>query len=427
VKTDASSTVLVELKESSGTTLLADQLGYFQQGRATLSDLAVASAGGSTIPLKVSTPGIEGITPVYVKVKLDAECPPGYSQTKTTQGNDACAACKELTYEHGGQCHACKAGMACSKKGLSFKNVRLEPGFWRTGQESEDVRVCRFSEASCPGHTINNVSYCASGYVGPLCSECDVGYFMSWAGNVLCKACGQSANHTPLIILGVIVGVCIGVIVGVRHLKSAKAHLLPQRETITRESTTSDGPQPKDKLPSQGDATAFNDEPIAQKDEPPKSAGKHKTDKDKLSLAEILYTKGQTNAMSLFSMFQILSQFTAILGSTRDSGGGGVIPEPAATLARGLGVANFDVLSYMPVGCQSMGLGNFYTQLFIKTLGPLVVVAFLWVPALGLRVTGRSYFRAKSIASDFSLMWLELLLPNVSTAVFQTLICGAFS
>ena len=208
VKTDASSTVLVELEGPSGTTLLVDQLGYFQEGRATFSDLTATSTRGSSVPLTVSTPGIEGIASVNVKVNLDAECPPGYYfGTNAAQGNDACAACKERTYEHGGQCHTCKAGMACSEEGLSFEDVLLLAGYWRTDDASADVRKCRFDEASCPGNTINNGSYCGTEYFGPLCSECADNYFLSWTGDGKCHKCDANKSHLPTI--GLVPGVSV--------------------------------------------------------------------------------------------------------------------------------------------------------------------------------------------------------------------------
>ena len=184
------------------------------------------------------------------------------------------------------------------------------------------------------------------------------------------------------------------------------------------------------------------------------------------SMAALLLAKGKTKGTILLQLAQVLSQFSAILGSTGNTGGSdGAFPEPAFTFASGLGVANFDFLSFVPIGCQSVDLSNFYMQLKIKvrtltsvcsfcvdsritplwclrvcfvvnhllshpvlreTLAPLLLVGLLWIYPLFLRLSGKFHLRAQSITADFSLMGLELLLPSTSTAIFQTLVCSTF-
>lgn len=199
--------MLVELEGRSGTTIVVDQLGYFQQGRATLSDLSIGSTRGSTIPLQVSTPGLEWIDPVRLEVTLDSECMPGYFESRTAQGNKVCVACEKYTYELSGQCYQCKTGMLCGKAGLSLGVVRLKAGYWRTDDASVDIRQCRFDEVSCPGMV--NGSYCGAEYEGPLCSKCADDHFMSWAGDGACHKCAAGQTHLPTVGLACVVTGCL--------------------------------------------------------------------------------------------------------------------------------------------------------------------------------------------------------------------------
>ena len=390
------------------------------------------------------------------------------------------------------KCVTCPRGTTCSA-GMTLEALPLNSGYWRCGafsychrvvqqafdnartasspdSTSQTVLKCRYGANSCPGSKSSSSRrqlasgnstggcdetagdkdpYCACGFRGPLCSECADGFFSSWAGRGGCKACGQSTNYMPVIVLGVVVAVCIGLVVAMCQLKNCKAWFLsqgtqasasdgdvqqevalPTQDGGEARSIAREGVQQDDVMPNQDGTASDNRQVAPAQDGRVKSKQKRSSNGRLLgsapsSVAETLLTKGQTKGMILFLMFQILSQFTAILGGTGESSGDGAFPEPAATFASGLGVANFDLLSYLPVGCEGLDLSSFYAQLKIKTLGPFVVVALLWIPALWLRLIGRFHLRAQAIASDFSLTVLELLLPSVSTTVFQTLICGA--
>ena len=94
------------------------------------------------------------------------------------------------------------------------------------GGSALKVRECSFSaRTSCPGvvyskNTTNkNVTYpcpdgrpqdqyCACGYMGPLCSQCDSDYFSVWTGSGGCKLCKKGESHVPTVILGIFVFIC---------------------------------------------------------------------------------------------------------------------------------------------------------------------------------------------------------------------------
>ena len=86
------------------------------------------------------------------------------------------------------------------------------------GPASVDVRECGFTALySCPGMPNCTLAcsmgtkvnqYCACGYRGPLCSECDANYFAVWTGSGGCKKCDQGESHVPTALLGVFVVLC---------------------------------------------------------------------------------------------------------------------------------------------------------------------------------------------------------------------------
>ena len=139
-------------------------------------------------------------------------------------------------------CNICPRGTTCPI-GTTLESMQVNPGYWRAGKPnrrthssvrrdsitipplfansglfSVDVRECGFTALdSCPGTTngtdtcpegAKNSQYCACGYRGPLCSECDADYFAEWTGSGGCKECNQGESHTPTMLLGSFVVVC---------------------------------------------------------------------------------------------------------------------------------------------------------------------------------------------------------------------------
>jgi hypothetical protein len=111
--------------------------------------------------------------------------------------------CPDTYYYHDRNCAPCPEHVECSAGSL-ISDWRLDEGFWRSGDASEDIRKCRFGPLSCPGNIPNERDpYCAPGFVGAVCSECDSRnvderFYMAWtSGN--CESCNDGMGHAPTI------------------------------------------------------------------------------------------------------------------------------------------------------------------------------------------------------------------------------------
>jgi len=62
---------------------------------------------------------------------------------------------------------------------------------------------------------------------------------------------------------------------------------------------------------------------------------------------------------------------------------------------------------------------DFYDKLLFKTLGPLAIVALLWVWPLIQFVRRKPHVKGCGTAAKLSLNWLELVLVSVSTTIMQ--------
>ena len=63
----------------------------------------------------------------------------------------------------------------------------------------------------------------------------------------------------------------------------------------------------------------------------------------------------------------------------------------------------------------------FYQKLVVKAVGPVLVLALLWLKPL---VDGKP--ASSQLASKLSLLWLELIYTSVSTTIFETFACDEF-
>ena len=100
-------------------------------------------------------------------------------------------------------------------------------------------------------------------------------------------------------------------------------------------------------------------------------------------------------------------------------------PSSAATFAAGLGVSNFDLASFAPVGCL-FPAATFYDALLFKTLVPLIVIVLLWIPSIKQRITGTRSTTSEQFAARWSIALLEFVVSSVSTIVVQTYLCDTF-
>ena len=76
----------------------------------------------------------------------------------------------------------------------------------------------------------------------------------------------------------------------------------------------------------------------------------------------------------------------------------------------------------MPPACAYPDV-DYYNTLLIKTIGPLVVLALLWVWPLVKFVRGTPYVYAVQRAAKLSLFWFQLIYISVSTTIMQCFKC----
>ncbi|GMH92837.1 hypothetical protein TL16_g12465 [Triparma laevis f. inornata] len=100
--------------------------------------------------------------------------------------------------------------------------LKIEPGYWRTGGTSIDVRECPVAEACVGG---NGTDYCREGHDGPYCNLCADGFAKD--PFLLCQSCNTTATSVVLSILFdlVLVGLLFGVGVLLKRNKAVYKRL----------------------------------------------------------------------------------------------------------------------------------------------------------------------------------------------------------
>ena len=95
----------------------------------------------------------------------------------------------------GGPCVEC-----ISLDGIKYckgKEIELMKGYWRRYETSSEVLAC-IEEEGCAGGTSVGDRSCASGYEGPLCAVCQIGYYSSHGQ---CKECSPVTVFKGLTLL----------------------------------------------------------------------------------------------------------------------------------------------------------------------------------------------------------------------------------
>ena len=137
-------------------------------------------------------------------------------------------------YDRDGSCVSCPPHVECSA-GSSISNWQLDPGFWRTDAQSDEVRECRFGRRSCPGANSSQAAgrdaYCGPAFVGPLCSQCAADHFLSWTGEGDCHKCASGKSHWPTIGLVSSVVILGAVFAGAIHKCRSRKIDAPLTET----------------------------------------------------------------------------------------------------------------------------------------------------------------------------------------------------
>ena len=384
VASDSTSTILAEPTDLASTTKLVNPLASIAEGGVRLTGLTIEASLDVTVPIKLSVPALgDVVAPIDVSVTLTAQCPAGTVASKTAQGNIVCQACAEEKYEKAGLCLSCPKQVYC-EEGSTVSDWKVAAGNWRTDDESEDVRECRFGITSCPGHGKNQSSansgatglnpYCSANHVGHLCSACAADFFLDWTGDGECYQCATGKSHAPTI--GLLGGVFVFVF-------ACLACVYKKRRKKARSTIASSTPM-----------------------------------NSLFSKAEQVYSLAEFKAFTLFLTAQVVSEFATVSNGT----GHEVYPEPARTFVRALGVTNLDIFGFVPLGCI-VRRTNFCHKALFKAVAPPIVIALLWCYPLLMTLRGIPSL-ANNSAKRLSLLLLEVTLPNIATTLVQLL--GSF-
>jgi len=101
-------------------------------------------------------------------------------------------------------------GVNGSEVGMTLETLRVLPGFWRSGDSSEDVRACSVAEA-CIGGNETTDGYCRDGHEGPYCNLCDGGWAKDALG--LCLECTLSKSDVVVTLVLMVVGALVLLVV----------------------------------------------------------------------------------------------------------------------------------------------------------------------------------------------------------------------
>ena len=223
VRSDGISTVLAEAASANAQrpVTLSGVTAMCQGGAASFDDLIIELEPNASASVTFSVPTLTDVAPAHALIEF-RECPAGLVEDATTGGNVVCVLCDVKSYETEGRCIRCIEGMECDKAGQSLDEVILLPGYWRAGLTSSRVYRCSLGAVACPGDNKNtcmqNNGYCACGYGGPLCQECQESYFPAWSDS-RCYACDRTRHHGSSAIVGsLILVIVVGLIVSAGKL-----------------------------------------------------------------------------------------------------------------------------------------------------------------------------------------------------------------
>jgi hypothetical protein len=260
-------------------------------------------------------------------------------------------------------------GVLCDGPGNKIESINMRPGWWRSGPESKDVRSCPLAEA-CIGGNRSFESVCATGYNGPLCSQCAHDFFRGWASQA-CERCAGKEKQKLMKLVGI--GVVVTVVIGLW------GYLIIKRCCRrTGKEEVKNGP----------------------------------------GLLLILFRVLRVKGFLLFITAQVLYNFSNVSSTT--TRGSTRFPEPAWSFIRGLSFVQCDIVALVPLACVFKS-SSFYHELVLQTVAPVSVVLLMWSIAV-LRVIAGAQ-RDFATALGLSMLFLELCLPSVSTTIFETFVC----
>ena len=137
-------------------------------------------------------------------------CTPCTENRWSAEGSSSCGSCLRDYYAINNsrdvECERCPFGSECKQPGNTLALLPLLPGFWRTNDNSPDLRRCPDASSPNTSACINmNGLLCKPWTAGPYCRICNVTdgsrYFDS--DQSACVECGDKATTSLVTLIGI--------------------------------------------------------------------------------------------------------------------------------------------------------------------------------------------------------------------------------
>ncbi|KAL4449297.1 hypothetical protein ABPG74_015679 [Tetrahymena malaccensis] len=103
------------------------------------------------------------------------------------------------------KCQKCPLGSSSCQA----NEILLLDGYWRSNEQSDKIYSCNYLYNNCIGQKLNQKNYCAQGYLGPLCSSCDI-FGEVWGNryvlfhDMTCQICEKPSIQIILILIFIV-------------------------------------------------------------------------------------------------------------------------------------------------------------------------------------------------------------------------------
>eukprot|EP01041_Mallomonas_annulata_P002605 gene2605-5095_t len=209
-----------------------------QLGFLSGQEIATTTRGAATFAGLQAHCEPNGIMDVTFKGKAQAQSSKDYLSTTVRVSFRACV---RGEYYGGGQCLTCGNGSYSVRDTSSVNSISttsspssqepqcldcpstadycygdvisLKPGYWRVNAYADHIFPCINGDTACKGGSGVGVDLCASGYTGPLCGVCEVGYTWTPLGSE-CRRCtssnGSGSGYSPMLVMLIFVTIALG-------------------------------------------------------------------------------------------------------------------------------------------------------------------------------------------------------------------------
>jgi hypothetical protein len=352
----------------------------------------------------------------YSNTNASTACTACPESTRTTfamgaQTLSECVPDKEQNsyMDNEGKPKTCPIGAICNQVGLTIKTLMIKPKYWRSSNESLDIRECLLKPKFCIGghtsrvsarslqevpnnnDTVNNNNttsttqqqndVCYPHHTGIYCQACDVGY-VHRGPDRYCMECDDANRENDINKIG-------GIIFGLFLAIIAVLGLIPTR-ILAKKVETLDGS-------TRTTASKVN------------------------KMLESLDIGGE-QVKIVIGFLQVVSAMSVSFSS--------YLPDFFKSVAGALGVLAFDLSQFVDFGCAVPDQSHF-TGLLISTLVPFGVACIVW---LTYQITRHVVEKRRpelipdlNVAVNTIYLWIAFLVyPGVSSKILRTFNCEEF-